>query len=82
MKILVTGGTGYIGSNVAVQLLESGYDVIVLDSLSNSKSSVVERIKRITRKNLTFFKGDIRDKSLLDGIFKKNTIHAVSILQV
>ena len=77
MKILVTGGTGYIGSNVAVQLLESGYDVIVLDSLSNSKSSVVERIKRITRKNLTFFKGDIRDKSLLDGIFKKNTIHAV-----
>ena len=74
MKILVTGGTGYIGSNVAVQLLESGYDVIVLDSLSNSKSSVVERIKRITRKNLTFFKGDIRDKSLLDGIFKKNTM--------
>jgi UDP-glucose 4-epimerase len=77
MKILVTGGTGYIGSNVAVQLLESGYDVIVLDSLSNSRSSVIERIKRITRRNLTFIKGDIRDRTLLDEIFKKHAINAV-----
>ena len=51
MKILVTGGTGYIGSHTAVELLNSGYEVVIIDNLSNSEASVAERIARITGKN-------------------------------
>ena len=77
MTILVTGGTGYIGSHVTVQLLEAGYEVIILDNLSNSKKTVIEKIKKITQKDLSFTEGDIRDKDTLQSLFSKNKISAV-----
>jgi UDP-glucose 4-epimerase len=77
MTILVTGGTGYIGSHVTVQLLEAGYEVIILDNLSNSKKTVIEKIKKITQKDLSFTEGDIRDKDILKNLFSRNKILAV-----
>ena len=56
MKILVTGGCGYIGSHTCVELLNVGYDVVIVDNLSNSKEEVVDKIKEITNKDLKFYK--------------------------
>ncbi len=72
MSILVTGGTGYIGSHTVVELLEAGEKVIVLDNLSNSRLSVVKRIKEITNKDFKFYEADILNKEALDEIFKEN----------
>ena len=77
MKILVTGGTGYIGSHTCVELLEHGYEVVVIDNLCNSKASVIDNIKKITSKDVTFYKGDVCDKVLLTRIFRENKIEAV-----
>lgn len=77
MKILVTGGTGYIASHTAVELLESNYEIILLDNLSNSKKEVVDKIKTITNKNFKFYKGDCADKNTLTKIFNENKIDAV-----
>lgn len=77
MKILVTGGTGYIGSHTCVLLLEHGYDVVIIDNLSNSKIEVVDKIKKITSKDVIFYKGDVRDKELLTRIFSENKIDGV-----
>lgn len=77
MKILVTGGTGYIGSHTCVELLNSGYDIVVIDNLSNSKIDVVDKIKKITNKDFKFYEGDCCDKGLLSNIFKENDIDAV-----
>lgn len=77
MKILVTGGAGYIGSHTAVLLLEQGYDVVIIDNLCNSKIDAVESIKKITNKDLTFYEGDVCDKELLRTIFNKEKIDAV-----
>ena len=77
MKILVTGGTGYIGSHTVVELLNSGYEVVVIDNLSNSKIEVIDKIKEITSKEVTFYEGDVCDKSLLEKVFKENSIDAV-----
>lgn len=77
MAVLVTGGAGYIGSHTCVQLLEAGYDIIVLDNLSNSKLEAVSRIKSIAGKNLEFVKGDILDSELLDSIFNGCSIDSV-----
>lgn len=77
MKILVTGGCGYIGSHTCVELLNSGYDVVVLDNLSNSQITVLEKIKLITNKELTFYEGDMIDSDLLEQIFEENQIDAV-----
>ncbi|MBQ4263238.1 MAG: UDP-glucose 4-epimerase GalE [Bacilli bacterium] len=77
MKILVTGGTGYIASHTAVELLESNYEIILLDNLSNSKKEVVDKIKTITNKNFKFYKGDCADKNILTKIFNENKIDAV-----
>ena len=77
MKILVTGGTGYIGSHTVLQLLDNDYEVIVIDNLSNSKIDVVDKIKKIAGKDFAFIKGDVRDYELLKGIFKCNDIKAV-----
>lgn len=77
MKIFVTGGLGYIGSHTVVELLNENYEVIVIDNLSNSKIEVVDKIKTITGKEFEFYKGDVRDKELLDNIFKKNKIDCV-----
>lgn len=77
MKVLVTGGTGYIGSHTCVQLLESGYSVVVVDNLSNSSEKVIDRIKRITGKSLKFYKVDLLDKPALDEIFENEQFDAV-----
>lgn len=76
-KILVTGGAGYIGSHTALELLKSGFDVIVLDNLSNSSELSLERISEITGKKLQFIQGDVRDRKLLDEIFSSFHISAV-----
>ena len=77
MKILVTGGAGYIGSHTCVELLNNNYDVIILDNFSNSKKDTIDKIKQITNKDITLYEGDMIDKQLLDKIFKENTIDAV-----
>ena len=77
MAVLVTGGAGYIGSHTCVQLLEAGYDIVVLDNLCNSKIEAVRRIKELTGKDFVFVQGDIRDSDLLDDIFSKYDIDSV-----
>lgn len=77
MSILVTGGTGYIGSHTVVQLIEAGYDVIILDNLSNSKKSVLKHIETLTSTMPSFVEGDIRNAELLETIFSQNNIEAV-----
>ena len=76
MKILVTGGTGFIGSHTCVELLNAGYDVVIVDNLSNSKKEVVSYIEQITGKNVKFYQNDICDKEALRKIFKDNKIDA------
>ncbi|QIW10457.1 UDP-glucose 4-epimerase GalE [Francisella sp. LA112445] len=76
-KILVTGGTGYIGSHTVVELLSRGYEVVVVDNLSNSKISVVDRVKAITGKDFDFYQVDLLNKSNLERIFQKHKIDAV-----
>ena len=75
--ILVTGGTGYIGSHTCVELLNKGYEIAVIDNFSNSKKEVIEKINKITNKNFKFYEGDCCDKELLEKIFKENNIDAV-----
>ncbi|RUO27869.1 UDP-glucose 4-epimerase GalE [Aliidiomarina sanyensis] len=75
--ILVTGGAGYIGSHTSVELLAAGYDLVVLDNLSNSSSESLERVKKISKKSLRFIKGDIRDRDLLRSVFERFEIDAV-----
>ena len=77
MKILVTGGCGYIGSHTCIELLENGYDVVVIDNLVNSKEDVIDKIEKITSKKINFYKGDVRDEELLNKIFSENKIDAV-----
>ncbi len=77
MSILVTGGAGFIGSHTVVELLNAGYDTIILDNLCNSKSESVKRIKEITGKDVKFYECDIRDRAGLDKIFAENSIEAV-----
>lgn len=75
--ILITGGAGYIGSHVCVKFLEAGYEVIVLDNLSNSYSESINRIENISGKKVTFVKGDVRYRNLLRSLFSENSIDAV-----
>ena len=77
MKILVTGGAGYIGSHTCVELLESGYDVVVIDNLVNSNPESLNRVERITGKSLKFYEGDVRNEALLQQIFAENEIACV-----
>ncbi len=77
MKILVTGGLGYIGSHTCVELLENGNDVVVLDNLSNSKIEVKDNIYAITGKMIQFYQGDMLDKDVIEDIFKQHKIDAV-----
>lgn len=71
MRILLTGGTGFIGSHTCVALLEASHDVIIVDNLSNSKKSVVNGIEEITGKSVEFIEADITNKSAIEGIFTK-----------
>ena len=76
-KILVTGGAGFIGSHTCVEFLESGYEVVVLDNLSNSKEESLRRVEQITGKKVTFYKADMRDAAAMKQIFAENEIDAV-----
>lgn len=75
--VLVTGGAGYIGSHACVELLQAGYEVIVIDNLSNSKIISLNRVKTITAKSLIFYHDDVRDKQALLAIFASHKIDAV-----
>jgi len=77
MRILVTGGAGYIGSHTCVELLNAGYDITVVDNLYNSKKASLDRVKEITGKDFKFFEVDIRDKEGLTKAFAEDKIDAV-----
>ena len=78
MKILFTGGLGFIGSHTAVEVLNAGHDVVIVDDLSNSKIGVLDKIKQITGKDVKFYQNDICDKTALEKIFEENKdIYAV-----
>ena len=76
MAILVTGGAGYIGSHTCVELLNAGYEVVVLDNLSNASEKSLDRVRQITGKELKFYKGDILDREILNKLFAENTIES------
>lgn len=76
-NILITGGTGYIGSHTVVELLNANFNVIIIDNLSNSNIKVLDRIKTITNKTVKFFQLDICDKAGLDKVFHEHKIDAV-----
>lgn len=76
-SILVTGGTGYIGSHTAVRLLEAGFSVVIFDNLSNSSRAVVNRMKRITGKSPDFIEGDVRDRQALQDAFDRHAVSSV-----
>lgn len=77
MNILLTGGTGYIGSHTAVVLVEAGHSILLFDNLSNSQKEVVERLQQITGKAIPFVEGDVRDTSLLSKTIKEYEVDAV-----
>ena len=76
-KILLTGGAGYIGSHMAIELMQTGYEVVVYDNLSNSSPHSVDRASKIVGKNIQFIEGDIRDHQQLSKIFKRDKFDGV-----
>ena len=76
MAILVTGGAGYIGSHTCVELLNAGYEVVVLDNLCNASEKSLDRVRKITGKELKFYKGDILDREILNKLFAENKIES------
>ncbi len=77
MTVLVAGGAGYIGTHTCVELLEAGFEVVVVDNLCNSKQIALDRVKKITGKEFKFYKIDILDKAALEKVFEKERIDAV-----
>lgn len=77
MSILITGGAGFIGSHTCVEMLNSGYDVVVVDNLDNSSSESLDRVEKITGKKVKFYKQDVRNREALRKIFTENSIEAV-----
>ena len=77
MAILVTGGAGYIGSHTLVEMLNTGYDIVVIDNLDNSSKESLYRVEKITGKKVKFYENDVRDKDALRKIFTENKIEAV-----
>ena len=82
MAVLVAGGAGYIGSHTAIELLESGYEVVIVDNLSNSNSIVVDRIKELSKKPVKFYNIDIRNKDEMHVVFKENNIEIKRIIVI
>lgn len=76
-KILVTGGTGYIGSHAVVELLEAGEEVVIVDNFSNSSPDVLDRLKEITGKKFDFYEVDLLEEEKLEQVFKENNIESV-----
>ncbi len=76
-RILVTGGAGYIGSHTCVELLEAGYQVVVVDNLSNSSFTALERVQELTGRPLTFVRADLRDRPALEALFREHPVEAV-----
>tara|TARA_B100000575_G_C23111524_1_gene642127 strand:- start:936 stop:1949 length:1014 start_codon:yes stop_codon:yes gene_type:complete len=76
-NILITGGCGYLGAHCAIKLIEKGHRVIIVDNLSNSCRSVIDKISFITQSNVIFYKADIRDKELINEIFSENKIESI-----
>ena len=77
MSILVAGGAGYIGSHTCVELLNAGYEVVVVDNLYNSCEEALKRVEKITGKTVTFYQVDLLDKPALDQVFDKESIDSV-----
>lgn len=77
MKVLVTGGAGYIGSHAVVELIAAGHDVVIFDNLSNAKPMAVRRLAEITQREIPFFRGDIRDREALRRLFSEHDFGAV-----
>ena len=77
MAVLLPGGAGYIGSHTAVELLNAGKEIIIIDNFSNSKPEVLENIKKITGKDFKFYEMDYADKEKLEKVFQENKIDAV-----
>ena len=77
MKVLLTGGAGYIGSHTAVAMLEAGYDVVVLDNYVNSCARSIERVEQITGKTVTLYEGDVCDSEIVDRVFESESVDAV-----
>ena len=77
MRILLTGGAGYIGSHTAVELYNAGHEVVIVDNLANSKEEAIKRVVKITGKEVPFVKADVRDREAMDKIFKSWKIDAV-----
>ena len=77
MAILVTGGAGYIGSHTTLQLLDEGYEVVILDNFHNSHEKAIERVQHLSGKNVTLVRGDINCRETLASVFKQNQIDAV-----
>ena len=77
MAVLLPGGAGYIGSHTAVELLNAGKEIVIIDNFSNSKPEVLEAIKKITGKDFKFYEIDYMDKKRLEKVFEENEIEAV-----
>jgi len=77
MKILVTGGAGYIGSHTCLELLKAGYEVVVVDNLSNSKEEALRRVQELAGRSLEFHKVDLLDRAALDAVFQRQKIESV-----
>ena len=77
MNILVAGGAGYIGSHTCIVLLEAGYEVIIADNLSNSSAEVIDKIQKISGKQIKFYKVDLADENATEKIFTENNIEGI-----
>ena len=77
MAVLITGGAGYIGSHTCVEMINAGYDVVVVDNLSNSKTESIKRFEKIVGKPIKFYEADVCDENALRKIFAENDIECV-----